>query len=283
MYLVCSTLPFREKTLPEALRKIARLGVKRVEFCADPLHSFPAQWEEGPEEILQLVDRLGIKVNSIHVPLTEMPPNISYEELRRISTKQTKMTIDLAAFFGASFVVQHVRLLINSLDLQQPTILKETAPNVEEAAQYAVTKRVKLAFENVPTSSVRMLGANAKELMAVVNPLPPEAIGICLDVTHCLATGYDPLDALKTINIQRLISIHASDNYKNQLIDQHLPIGSGDIHWVKLFDILESHRFQGSFVVEVAGGEEEGKALIDSLKYLQTFDRFFPELRALSI
>ena len=98
MYLVCSTLPFREKTLPEALRKIARLGVKRVEFCADPLHSFPEQWEESPEEILQLVDRLGIKVNSIHVPLTEMPQNISYEELRRISTKQTKMTIDLAAF-----------------------------------------------------------------------------------------------------------------------------------------------------------------------------------------
>jgi sugar phosphate isomerase/epimerase len=283
MYIACSTLPFREKALPEALRKIAHLGIKQVEFCSDPLHSLPEQWKESPEEILRLVNRLGTKVNSIHVPVTECPPNIPYDELRRISTQQTKNTIDLASFFGASFVVQHVRLLKNSLDLQQHAILEEITPNLEEAARYAATKGVKLALENVPTSFVRMLGANAKELMNVVNLLPPETIGICLDVTHCVASGYDPLGALNEINIHCLISIHASDNFSNQLIDQHLPIGSGDIPWEKLFDTLESLKFQGSVVIEVAGGEEEGKTLKDSLNYLQNFDRFLPDLGTLSI
>jgi len=282
MYIACSTLPFKEKVLSEALKDIAHLGIKQVEFCSDPLHSLPEQWKESPEEILRLVKRLGIKVNSIHVPVTEVPPNIPYDELRRISTKQTQKTIDLASFFGASFVVQHVRLLKNLLDLRQHDILKELTPNLEEAAKYATTKEIKLALENVPTSFVRMLGANAKELMNVVNLLPPKTIGICLDVTHCVASGYDPLDALNTINIHRLISIHASDNFSSQLIDQHLPIGSGDIPWEKLFDTLESLRFQGSVVIEVAGGEEEGKTLKDSLNYLQNFDQSLPDLRTFS-
>ena len=282
MYIACSTLPFREKTLPEALTKIARLGVKQVEFCSDPLHSLPEVWKESPEAIRRLVNRLGIKVNSIHVPVTECPPNIPYDELRRILTERTKKTIDLASFFSASFIVQHVYLLKNSLDLQQHDILEKIAANLEEAAKYAAIKEVKLAFENVPTSSLRMLGANAKELMDVVNLLPPETIGICLDITHCVASGYSPLDALNTINIHRLISIHASDNFSNQLIDQHLPIGSGDILWEKLFYTLESLKFLGSVVIEVAG-EEEGETLKDSLNYLRNFDQFFPDLRTLSI
>jgi sugar phosphate isomerase/epimerase len=283
MYIACSTLPFREKALPEALRKIAHLGMKQVEFCSDPVHSLPELWEESPEETLRLVNRLGIKVNSIHVPVTECPPNIPYDELRKVSTQQTKNTIDLASFLGASFVVQHARLLKNSLDLQQHAILEEITPNLEEAARYAATKGVKLALENVPNSFVRMLGANAKELMNVVNLLPPETIGICLDITHCVASGYDPLGALNEINIHCLISIHASDNFSNQLIDQHLPIGSGDIPWEKLFDTLGSLKFQGSVVIEVAGGEEEGKTLKDSLNYLQNFNRLFSDLRTLSI
>jgi len=283
MYIACSTLPFREKVLPEALTKIAHLEVKQVEFCSDPLHSLPEQWKESPEEIRRLVNRLGIKVNSIHVPVTECPPNIPYDEFRRILTQQTKKTIDLASFFGASFIVQHVYLLKNSLDVRQHDILEEIAPNLEEAAKYAATKEVKLAFENVPTSSLRMLGANAEELMDLVKLFPAETIGICLDATHCIASGYSPLDTLNMINIHRLISIHASDNFSNQLIDQHLPIGSGDIPWEKLFDTLKFLSFRGSVVIEVAGEEEEGKTLKDSLIYLRNFDRFFPDLGTLSI
>jgi len=280
MYIVCSTLPFREKALPEALRKLAHLGVKRVELCVEPHHSITEHWKEGPEQILRLVDRLGIKVNSIHVPLTQETSKIPHDELQRISTQQTQKTIDLAAFFGASFIVQHVRLLNNSPDLQQPTILAGIAPNLKEAAQYAATKGIKLALENVPTSLARMLGANPKEVMDVVNLLPPETVGVCLDVAHCVASGYDPLDALDSIDIHRLVSIHAGDNFSNQLIDQHLPIGSGDIPWEKLFDTLESHGFQGSFVIEVAEGEEKAKALTDSLDYLRDLDRFVPNLKA---
>lgn len=282
MYLACSTLPFREKGLPDAIRKLANLGFKSVEFCVDSHHSIPEYWKESPKEILKLVNSLGIKVNSIHVPLMEETPNISYAELQRASTELTQKTIDLAALLGASFIVQHARLLQDSLDLKQPAILEEIVPDLGKIAQYAANKGLKLALENVPSSAHRMLGSSAKEMTDIVSLLPSKTVGLCLDVSHCVASGYDPLNALNTININRLISIHASDNLSSLLIDQHLPIGSGDIHWENLFHALESLRFQGSVVIEVAGGEEEEKALKDSLNYLRNLDRFFPDLRTLS-
>jgi sugar phosphate isomerase/epimerase len=274
MHITCSTLPFRKFLLSDALGKIAHLGVKRVELCVDQCHSLPEYWKESPHEILRLVDRLGIRVNSIHVPLTEWTPNTSYKELRRVSTKQTQKTIDLAVFFGASFIVQHVRLSKDSLDLRQPAIFSELAPDLEEAAQYAASKGVKVALENVPTSQARMLGTHPKEVMAVVNLLPPETVGVCLDVAHCVASGHDPLNALRFMDIQRLISVHAADNLSNQLVDQHLPLGSGDIPWEKLLDSLESQGFKGSFVIEVSEGEGKEKALTDSLNYLRNLGRF---------
>jgi len=282
MYLACSTLPFREKGLPDAIRKLANLGFKYVEFCVDSHHSIPEYWKERPEEILRLVNSLGIKVNSMHVPLMEETPNISYGELHRMSTELTQKTIDLAAFLGASFIVQHARLLKDPLDFKQPAILEEIVPDLGKIAQYAADKGLKLALENVPSSTARMLGSSAKEMIDIVNLLPPKTVGVCLDFSHCVASGCDPLNALNTININSLISIHASDNFSNQLIDQHLPIGSGDIPWENLLNALESLRFQGSVVIEVAGGEKEGKTLKDSLNYLRNFDRFFPDLPTLS-
>ncbi|MBW2077944.1 MAG: sugar phosphate isomerase/epimerase [Deltaproteobacteria bacterium] len=279
MYLACSTLPFREKGLPDAIRKLANLGFKSVEFCVDSHHSIPEYWKESPEEILKLANSLGIKVNSIHVPLMVESPNISYAELRRTSTGLTKKTIDLAVLLGASFIVQHVRLLKDSLDSKQHAILEEIVPDLGKIAQYAANKGLKLALENVPSATARMLGSSAKEMMDIVNLLPPKTIGICLDVSHCVASGYDPLAALNTININSLISIHASDNFSTQLIDQHLPIGSGDIPWKKLFNTLESRGFQGSFVIEVTGGEEEEKTVVDSLNYLRNLSRFMSHLK----
>ena len=68
-------------------------------------------------KILQLVKQLGISVNSIHVPLLDTSPNIFLDELRKISTELTKRTIDIASYFGANFIVQHLLLRDNEMDL----------------------------------------------------------------------------------------------------------------------------------------------------------------------
>ncbi|UCH23388.1 MAG: sugar phosphate isomerase/epimerase [Deltaproteobacteria bacterium] len=272
MRLACSTLPFRKQPLSEALQKLASLGVRHAELCVDPRHSDPSRWNQTPQIIFRLVHRLGISVNSIHVPLPQVPLETSMETLRQISTDISQKTVELAAFFGAQFVVQHVGFTVNSVDMAHPSIRDHTIPDLMAITSYCAAQGIQLALENVPTSVNRMLGINAKELRDLLNLFPPETVGLCLDVTHCMASGFDPLEALDAIDFLRLMSIHASDNFKNQRIDQHLALGTGDFPWHQFFEKLKSKKYRGCLVMEVADSTAGDNSLSDSLHYLEKFD-----------
>lgn len=274
MNIVCSTFLFNSYPLEEAIRKIAALGLKKVEFCINSLHSDPDRWNERPEEIKLLVKRLGMEVNSIHVPLPVEISDSRSRKIREISTNLTKESIDLASFFGSSFIVQHVRVIERPEESGQNIKSEDTIPNLNDIALYAARKNIKVAIENVPSKTKRMLGKTIEEVMNIVDALPQESVGICLDLTHCIACGYDPVRALKSIDSNRLISIHASDNFAEQLIDVHLPIGSGDIPWKRVIDILKDIGFQGSFVIEVAEQEDGDEALMSSLEFLRKINSF---------
>jgi len=274
MNIVCSTFLFNSYPLGEAIRKIAALGLKKVEFCINSLHSDPDRWNEQPEEIKLLVKRLGMEVNSIHVPLPAEVSDSRIREIREISTNLTKESIDLAVFFGSSFIVQHVRVIERPEESGQNITLEETLPDLNEMAFYAARKNIKIAIENAPSKTKRMLGKTIEEVITIVDVLPKESVGICLDLTHCLACGYDPVKALKSIDSHRLLSIHASDNLSKQLRDVHLPLGSGNIPWKKIIDILKAKGFQGSFVIEVAEQEDGNKALMSSLEFLRKINSF---------
>lgn len=275
MNIACSTLPFRSYPLSGALRKIASFGIKRIELCVDPLHSNVNRWNEHPEKIRLLIEDSGLVLNSIHVPLPEEIPDSPYDKIRENWSLNTKKSIDLAVFLGAPFVVQHVRTSeIPGVSMNYPDMGK-TAPDLFEIAQYAATRKIKVAIENAPSSRERMLGSDVGELMNIVDPLPEETVGICLDLSHLLASGRDPVEALESINIHRLLSVHASDNRSGQLRDIHLPLGAGDIPWKQILDFLEIVKFRGSFVIEVAGeGEDGDRALTDSLNFLREVHRF---------
>jgi len=274
MNIVCSTFLFNSYPLGEAIRKIAALGLKKVEFCINSLHSDPDRWNERPEEIKLLVKRLGMEVNSIHVPLPVEISDSRSRKIREISTNLTKESIDLASFFGSSFIVQHVRVIERPEESGQNIKSEDTIPNLNDIALYAARKNIKVAIENVPSKTKRMLGKTIEEVMNIVDALPQESVGICLDLTHCIACGYDPVRALKSIDSNRLISIHASDNFAEHLIDVHLPIGSGDIPWKRVIDILKDIGFQGSFVIEVAEQEDGDEALMSSLEFLRKINSF---------
>lgn len=273
MNIACSTLPFRNYPLSEALRKIASFGMKRVELCVDPLHSNIARWKERPEEIELLIKDSGLVLNSIHVPLPEDIPESPYEKMKENWSRNTKKSIDLAAFLGAPFVVQHV--MVPKIPRGPGNHTRKTQPELLEIARYGATKKIKVAIENAPSSTEKMLGAGVRELMEVVGTLPEETMGICLDLSHCLACGCDPVEALEIVNINRLLSVHASDNSSNQLKDIHLPLGAGDIPWKRILHILETGGFRGSFVIEVgAESEDGGRALTDSLNFLREIHTF---------
>jgi len=233
----------------------------------DSLHSDPGRWDDDSEEILKVFHRLKMKVNSIHVPGKEEKNfNPDHHAFRKAMIEQSVKAINTAVLCGAGFIVQHVFLMADPSDLKQGNLLKNTVPDLEEVVRYATVKKVKVAIENVPSSSFRMFGKSIQEIVALVRLLPPETAGLCLDVNHCLACGLDPMEVLTKIEVSRLISIHASDNLSSPLADRHLPIGAGDIPWERMLKDLRALDFQGSFIIELV----DEKALIDSINYLRS-------------
>lgn len=268
MQIACSTLLFRKYDLKEALKRLSHFGFNTIELCMDPLHSDPECWKDDLNEILNLLHRLEMKVNSIHVPGKEESIILLDPAFRKAAMDQSVKAIDAAVLLGAGFIVQHVFLMANPSGIKQEDLLKNTIPDLEEVVRYASVKDVKVAIENVPSMSFRMLGTSCQEIMAVIRLLPPETVGLCLDVNHCLACGLDPVEILTTIEIHRLLSIHASDNLSSPWADRHLPIGTGDVQWERMLKELESLAYQGSFVIEVF----DEKALTDSINHLRSLE-----------
>jgi len=257
----------------DALQRLAQLGLKQVELCTEPRHSDNRLWNVEPLKIVQQISRLGININSIHVPSIIAPQDIHFVDLQKIHTEATLRSINLAADLNAAFIVQHIYRLKDS-DHTEPggEPGAEIIPDMRQAEAYAAERRVQIAVENAATISAGMIGAGVNEVMEVVKSFSHEHTGVCLDITHCVAAGVDPLDALETIDIHRLISIHASDNFYNEFKDQHLAIGSGDIAWKKFFQRLITQGYTGTLVIEVADESGDDKPLIESIEYLRNLE-----------
>lgn len=271
MKLAVSTLSFRHLPLERALRQLAGLGIRYVELCVDSHHSESERWNRPPEEMLVLIQKLGLALNSIHIPLVEGGRQVSQEELRDLSLEKSRKAIDLARFLSANMVIQHV-MLADAPGENRAGNLELFIPDLRKVVGYADTQGIKLALENVPAKNgMATLGNDPHQVMDAVDALASGTVGICLDVSHCVASGYNPVEVLGNLNIKNLLSLHISDNIYDLRGDWHLPVGAGQIDWENLFAQLRARGFAGSIVVEVAGDSSGEENLQASLAYLGRF------------
>lgn len=276
MKLVISTLTHRSRPLVEVVERLAQRGVKLIELGVDDIHSNADHWPVTPGSMMSTINRSGITVNSIHIPLSRISPSASDIRKKGSSLRLSLATIDLAVLLSAGLVVQHVELDSPGA-VDSPDLLERTTPDLRKVAAHAAKLGVKVALENVPDKpGLTMLGNRPLDVIKVVEALDSEAVGMCLDVTHSVASGHEPVEMLRHIDPIRLFSLHLSDNRFGLNKDIHLPIGQGQISWPKLFGLIRQKGFRGSIVVEVEGQEDDGEVnLADSLAYLEAYRDYF--------
>lgn len=95
----------------------------------------------------------------------------------------------------------------------------------------------------------RPLGGQLQDFAWILERLPVEGLGVCVDTSHCSLGGflYDALVSLRS----RLVHLQASDNRGHT--DDHLPPGEGVIDWAGVRSTLERVGYQGVFMLEVTG------------------------------
>ena len=101
----------------------------------------------------------------------------------------------------------------------------------------------------VETPLPHLLGGQVEDFAWVVERLPQEGVGLCLDTSHTSLGGslFEVIDCLGP----RLVHVQASDNHGHT--DDHLTPGEGVIEWPRVLAALERAHYEGVFMLEVAG------------------------------
>jgi sugar phosphate isomerase/epimerase len=101
----------------------------------------------------------------------------------------------------------------------------------------------------VETPLPHLLGGQLADFAWILERLPVEGTGVCVDTSHASLGGF-LLEAIARFG-PRIVHVQASDN--RGVTDDHLPPGAGVIDWPQVVRALEQVGYAGVFMLEVAG------------------------------
>ncbi len=200
---------------------------------------------------------------------------------KRIQYRSLKASIDFAEYIGSDIVVYHCgKYLKQQYGIEEDIECEQRENEIESLkrlADYAQTKNVRLAIENV-SQSVR----SVIELIKAVNK---KNVGMTLDIGHLYlwhktkALGGNFLDEVDEA-LNYAIHMHVHDNFGEPVAlygydienidvykltlglgDLHMPIGWGSIPYNKVFELVKKHGYSGVIIEEINSWERYFNAL----------------------
>lgn len=108
--------------------------------------------------------------------------------------------------------------------------------------------------------------SNTDALLRLMDYVKSDNFGAVLDTGHQNAQKEIlPLSVEKLGN--RIFYLHVSDN--DGKINEHLPLGKGNIDWEGIFLALKKHNYQGYVAIDIGNVPDIEQAYIDSKKFLE--------------
>lgn len=177
--------------------------------------------------------------------------------------------------------------------------------SLREIVAHAESCGVRIAIENCPFEGQNPV-CTPEAWDALFAAIPSEALGLCLDPSHCVWQGIDYLRAVREYS-PRLYHVHAKDTEilpegsfrygiaGPQLEEpdssslpgagwwRHRLPGSGDVDWIRFLTVLDEVGYGGMVSVEnedplwAGGPERVRQGLAESARYLNGLLRHFPE------
>ena len=237
----------------EALEAVASAGFQETELMAEG-----DEWQtpggHDPAKLRAAVDHLGIFPHTIHAPFQNVNLASPDPELRRAGVAVVADAIRFLGELGGRTAVVHPSArpgpgepayVLDNLG----AAMENAHRSVGELVRVAEETGVRIALENLARGGMdcRPL-ETTQELRALIADFPPERVGICLDVGHCLITGADPA-AQARIAAERLFALHLQDGDGQE--DRHWVPGKGMIDWREMEAALTDIGFDGAWTIEV--------------------------------
>lgn len=191
---------------------------------------------------------------SVHAPYMDLQPGALDREIRAVTLKRFRQTLEASEVLEAANTVFHLGYIPQAHG-ECPKAWREKARAFwSEVAEEASRRGLRIALENVFEEDPEVL----REVMADL-----DGVGFCFDPAHGFLFGKAPLEGWLDALGDRLVEVHCHNNHG--LRDQHLPPHDGLIDFVSLFGRLPKRDLL--FTLEV----HQQERVIEALEH-------FPEL-----
>ncbi len=256
----------------EGIELASDIGLDYVELILEnPTISFdPAR--EDLEMIRDKIESCGLKAR-VHGYFQDLNPTSPYEEIRKVTLRQEKKSIEACEIIGGDVVTIHPGRCWNLEENEIKDNCGEWFENyLDDISSYASDKGITLGLET--GSHKTDYPAPGDGLLEFVRGR--KNVGITLDVGHLfiLARGC-------TENEEELISefiddwgneivhVHIHDN--NGWLDEHLSPGRGDLSFEVVMKSLVDN-YDGPVILELWNPKDPAKAVSEGIEFLKEFD-----------
>lgn len=191
---------------------------------------------------------------SVHSTFWDLNPASHYEEIWKLTLKQTKRNIDACYKLGGELIVLHPgRCPVPEVKPFLESAKKRYLRFLDECLKHAHELGVTLALENV--GWVTWLYSTLEELKPFVSRM--DGMGIALDIGHDYLSRVregvkNPersiADAIVDIRKQ-LVHVHIHDNHGQR--DEHLIPGKGNIRFKPIINALKKANYSKLMVTEL--------------------------------
>lgn len=229
----------------EEIADFGKMKMDYLELAMDPPQAHYLQIQQQKSNILKALERFNMGL-VCHLPTFVYTAHLT-ESIRFASLNEVTASLETAADLGAEKVVVHPGY-IDGLAIHVPDHALDLAlESLAKIYMRAETLGVKLCVENMFPRAGPF--AEPKDFMPIFQTFP--GIKLVLDTGH--ANIGDPtgkrIEHFITAFGDRLGHLHMSDN--NGHLDEHLPLGHGNIEFRRVAGALRSVGYDQTVTLEI--------------------------------
>ncbi len=258
----------------EHLVQVASYGFEAVEVFATRSH-FDYRSPAAIETLAEWLSETGLALHGIHAPITDtfgagdvwsatFSNAVSDPVKRQAAVRETEAALQVATRIPFEVLVVHLGTPAsknNPGDNNRGAAVR----SIDEICRIAEPLGVRVALEVIPNR----LSEPAALVSLLEMDVEARHAGICLDFGHAHLMG-DVADAIETAS-EHLITTHVHDNRGRD--DEHLVPYLGTIDWELSLIAMQKIGYEGTYLMELAGGANPATVLEEARRARQRFER----------
>lgn len=250
---VCSW-SLQTETPGDLVAKLSATNIHRVQLALAPIRENPTLWadtaslfqQHGFTIVSGMMGCLGEDYSTLEsIRLTGgIAPDATWEQ----NLKNIASDAALASELGLQLVTFHAGFLPH--DQADPAFAK-TVARLEVVAEIFASRNLALGLETGQET--------AAELAALLTTLKGDNVGVNFDPANMILYDKgDPVEALRVLS-PWLRQVHIKDATRTKIPGtwgEEVPVGKGEVDWLKFFATLREVNFTGNLVIEREAGDQ---------------------------